>query len=262
MDSERPPNLRTRRPDQRGHRRHRRAAVPPRRSASTRWPSWSSTCSPRRVSSRRTSSRSCAAAPARARSPRRSSTRGSRRPRASPARSPSATRSRSSTSRSTGVAKDAAEQIPLHVLERVVAIPYALEDSTLRVAVADPGNLHGLDELRLATRHPLDLGVASSEDILVELRRMARASEAFGARAVLEEVDDEPRRSARRTRPTISRPTTGSPTRRSSGSSTPSSSRLPRTAPPTSTSSRRRTRSSSASASTACSRRCSGSRSG
>ncbi|HEX4931385.1 MAG TPA: GspE/PulE family protein [Gaiellaceae bacterium] len=89
----------------------------------------------------------------------------------------------------TGIAKDAAELIPLHVLERVVALPYALEDGTLRVAVADPGNLHGIDELRLATRYPLDLGVASSEDILAELRRMARASEAFGTRAVLEEVD-------------------------------------------------------------------------
>jgi type IV pilus assembly protein PilB len=77
------------------------------------------------------------------------------------------------------------------VLERVAAIPYALEDGTLRIAVADPGNLHGIDELRLATRYPLDIGVASSEDILAELRRMARASEAFGARAVLEEVDEE-----------------------------------------------------------------------
>jgi type IV pilus assembly protein PilB len=88
-----------------------------------------------------------------------------------------------------GVDKDAAAQVPLHVLERVVAIPYALENGTLRIAVADPGNLHGIDELRLATRYPLDLGVSSSEDILAELRRMARASEAFGTRAVLEEVD-------------------------------------------------------------------------
>jgi type IV pilus assembly protein PilB len=88
-----------------------------------------------------------------------------------------------------GVDKEAADQVPLHVLERVVAIPYALDNGTLRVAVADPGNLHGIDELRLATRYPLDLGVASREDILAELRRMARASEAFGTRAVLEEVD-------------------------------------------------------------------------
>ena len=91
----------------------------------------------------------------------------------------------------TGVDEDAAEQIPLHVLERVVAIPYALDNGTLRIAVADPANLHGIDELRLATRYPLELGVASREDILVELRRIARASEAFGARAVLEEVDEE-----------------------------------------------------------------------
>ena len=61
---------------------------------------------------------------------------------------------------------------------------------------------------------------------------------------------------------TISRPTTGSPTRRSSGSSTRSSSRRPRTARATSTSSRRRTRSSSASGSTACCTSPSGSRCG
>jgi type IV pilus assembly protein PilB len=89
-----------------------------------------------------------------------------------------------------GIDKDAATQIPLHVLERVVAIPYAVEGDTLRVALADPGNLHGLDELRLATRHSLDLGVASREDILIELKRMARASEAVGARAVLEEAEE------------------------------------------------------------------------
>ncbi len=90
-----------------------------------------------------------------------------------------------------GVTKEAAEQIPLHVLERVVAIPYALEGGSLRIAVADPGNLHGIDELRLATRFPLELGVASSEDILAELRRMARASEAFGSRAVIEEAEED-----------------------------------------------------------------------
>ena len=89
-----------------------------------------------------------------------------------------------------GIDKEAAALIPLHVLERVVAIPYAIDGQTLRVALADPGNLHGLDELRLATRHSLDLGVASRDDILVELKRMARASEAFGARAVLEEAEE------------------------------------------------------------------------
>ena len=90
----------------------------------------------------------------------------------------------------TGVMKDAAEQIPLHVLERVLAVPYVLRGNTLSVAVADPGNLHGLEELRLATKYPIEVGVASSDDILGELRRLARASEAFGARAAFEEVDD------------------------------------------------------------------------
>jgi type IV pilus assembly protein PilB len=87
----------------------------------------------------------------------------------------------------TGIDPEAAKAVPLHVLERVAAIPYALEDGTLRVAIADPQNLHGIDELRLATRHTLELGVASREEILAELKRLVRASEAFGARAAVEE---------------------------------------------------------------------------
>ena len=161
-----------------------------------------------------------------------------------------------------GVDKEAAQAVPLHVLERVVAIPYALDDGTLRIAIADPGNIHGIDELRLATRYAIELGVASRDDVLAEIKRMVRASEAFGARAVLEEARATSTGVGGGRRATTSRPRTASPTRRSSASSTPSSSRRPRTAPRTSTSSRRRTRSSSASASTACCRRCSASRSG
>jgi type IV pilus assembly protein PilB len=85
----------------------------------------------------------------------------------------------------TSVDEAAAKLVPLHVLERVVAIPYALEDEVLRVAVADPANLHGIDELRLATRHPLELGVAGRDDILGAIRKLIRASEAFGARAAV-----------------------------------------------------------------------------
>src|SRR5262245_16365618 len=87
----------------------------------------------------------------------------------------------------TGVDRAATDLIPLHVLERLVAIPFALKDEVLRVAVADPADLHAIDELRLATRHQLELSVASRDDILTELRRLSRASEAFGARAALEE---------------------------------------------------------------------------
>ena len=87
----------------------------------------------------------------------------------------------------TGVEPEAANLVPLHVLERVVAIPYAREDGVLKVAIADPTNIHGVDELRLATRETLELGVAAREDILSEIRRLVRASEAFGARAAVDE---------------------------------------------------------------------------
>ena len=81
----------------------------------------------------------------------------------------------------TGVSPEAARLIPVHVLERVVAVPFALEDGRLRVAVADPRNVHAIDELRLATRHPIEIDVASREDILEEVQRLSRASEALGA---------------------------------------------------------------------------------
>src|SRR5213078_988760 len=89
----------------------------------------------------------------------------------------------------TGVEKAAGDLAPLHVLERLVAIPYALDGETLRVAIADPSDLHAIDELRLASRHQLELAVASRDDILTELRRLSRASEAFGARAALAEEE-------------------------------------------------------------------------
>jgi type IV pilus assembly protein PilB len=90
-----------------------------------------------------------------------------------------------------GVSADAAGEIPLHVLERVAAIPYAIKDGVLLVAIADPQNVNAIDELRLATRLPLELSVASRDDILGEVRRLARAAEAFGARALLEVEEDE-----------------------------------------------------------------------
>ncbi|HSC50444.1 MAG TPA: ATPase, T2SS/T4P/T4SS family [Gaiellaceae bacterium] len=86
----------------------------------------------------------------------------------------------------TGVSEEAARQVPTHVLERVVAVPYALDGDTLQVAIADPGNVHAIDELRLATRYALELGVAAREDIESEIKRLMRASQA--ASAVL---DDE-----------------------------------------------------------------------
>jgi type IV pilus assembly protein PilB len=85
-----------------------------------------------------------------------------------------------------GVDPEAAKQVPLHVLERVGAVPYELVDGTISVAVADPANVHAMDELRLATRYPIAIGVAGRDDIEAEIRRLVRASEAFGARAAVE----------------------------------------------------------------------------
>ncbi len=89
-----------------------------------------------------------------------------------------------------GVDVEAARELPLHVLERIGAIPFAFKDGRLHVAVADPANLHGLDELRLATRHPLELGVSAREDILGAIRKLVRASEAYGARAAVDEEEE------------------------------------------------------------------------
>ncbi len=84
-----------------------------------------------------------------------------------------------------GVSAEASMQIPLHVLGRVVALPYRLEGETLHVALADPQNVQAIDELRLATRYRLSLGVAPRDDILAHLDRMGRVSD-----AVVEAVDD------------------------------------------------------------------------
>jgi type IV pilus assembly protein PilB len=93
-----------------------------------------------------------------------------------------------------GVDRAAAGQIPTHVLERAVAIPYRLEGDRLHVAVSDPNNVQAIDELRIATRHTLEIAVAPAEDIELELRRIVRASEAWERAALVEDemdLDDE-----------------------------------------------------------------------
>jgi type IV pilus assembly protein PilB len=89
---------------------------------------------------------------------------------------------------SLGIDPLAAEAVPLHVLEQVNALPYAFEDDQLCVAIADPQNIHGIDALRLASRHPIALRVAAGEEIANELGRLARTAEAFGARSGMSEV--------------------------------------------------------------------------
>jgi type IV pilus assembly protein PilB len=93
----------------------------------------------------------------------------------------------------TGVSYEAGELVPPHVLERIEAIPYAIDGDRLLVAIADPGNVQAIDELRLATGYQAVLGVAPRSDIVTEIKRRVRFSAAaHDARAVaLEEVVQE-----------------------------------------------------------------------
>jgi type IV pilus assembly protein PilB len=90
---------------------------------------------------------------------------------------------------STEIDPEASKQVPLHVLERVAALPYALDGNVLHIAVADPSNVHSIDELRLATKFQLQIAVAGREEIQSLLKKLTRASEAFGARAIAAEED-------------------------------------------------------------------------
>ena len=78
--------------------------------------------------------------------------------------------------------------VPVRTLQRVGAVPIGLAGDRLRVAVANPGDIHGIDELRLATRYAIDLCVSSREDIAAEVSRIARMSEFNEAQSVLDEI--------------------------------------------------------------------------
>jgi len=93
------------------------------------------------------------------------------------------------------IAPEIADLVPIRTLQRVVAVPLGLSGDRLRVAVANPGDIHGIDELRLATRYAIDLCVASRDDLVAEISRIARMSEFNETQSVLDEIaytsDDE-----------------------------------------------------------------------
>ena len=55
------------------------------------------------------------------------------------------------------------------------------DGSQLKVAITDPQDVRGLDELRLATRQSVEFFVAAKNDVLTEIRRLSRAAEAMNA---------------------------------------------------------------------------------
>jgi type IV pilus assembly protein PilB len=89
-----------------------------------------------------------------------------------------------------GVQKVAAESIPPHVLERAGAVPYQVAGDRLRIAVSDPTNVQAIDELRLATRFTLEIGVAAAGEIELELKRLQSAKDAWERAALVEEEFD------------------------------------------------------------------------
>ena len=113
-------------------------------------------------------------------------------------RSRAATTSRSSTSRPTGVSPDAPRSSRCTCSSASCALPYAVEDDELLVAIADPANVHGIDELRLATRHQVELGVASRDDIETEIKPPRARRPRPSARARCSSDVDRGRRARRR----------------------------------------------------------------
>ena len=86
--------------------------------------------------------------------------------------------------------RDAAEMLPIQVLLRTHALPYRFVDGRLAVAIADPRDVNLTDDLRLVSRHPIDLAIASPVDIDFELKRLSRSQEIVARAAAME--DDLP----------------------------------------------------------------------
>jgi type IV pilus assembly protein PilB len=87
------------------------------------------------------------------------------------------------------ISPDAAELIPLRTLQRAVAIPIGVAGDRLRVAISDPTDIHGRQEIQMAARNGVDFEVGSREEILVELERLARQSEVMETQSVLDDLE-------------------------------------------------------------------------
>ena len=93
----------------------------------------------------------------------------------------------------TRASPDAVEPDPLRTLQRVVAVPIALVGDRLRVAVADPANIHGIDELRVAAAMPWTSPLRAARTFN-EIARVARQTEVLETQTAIDELqveDDE-----------------------------------------------------------------------
>jgi type IV pilus assembly protein PilB len=87
------------------------------------------------------------------------------------------------------ISPDAAEQIPLRTLQRAVAVPIGVAGDRLRVAISDPADIHGRQEIQMAARHGVDFEVGSRDEIIVELERLARQTEVLETQSVLDDLE-------------------------------------------------------------------------
>jgi type IV pilus assembly protein PilB len=93
--------------------------------------------------------------------------------------------------RRTRIENAATEAIPLGVLSRVRAAPYALEEGVLHIAVSDPSDLQTIDDLRLASPFPIKFAVATPADIDFELQRLLRGHEVHERAEFLDDLPTE-----------------------------------------------------------------------
>ncbi len=63
------------------------------------------------------------------------------------------------------IPKDVMNVIPLDVAQKYHAVPFGLMGNTLNIAIADPGNLFVIDDLRFLTRKNIQVHVASDKAI-------------------------------------------------------------------------------------------------
>ena len=94
-----------------------------------------------------------------------------------------------------GINPEATKLIPLRCSSGSARSRSRSRTRLSRIAITDPENVHAIDELRLATRHACSSRSRREEDVLLEIRRLSRANEAFSS--VLDDdlvpVDDDRR---------------------------------------------------------------------
>jgi type IV pilus assembly protein PilB len=72
--------------------------------------------------------------------------------------------------------EELAHQLPEHLAYRYCAIPVRqVDEQTVQVAMADPGDVQSIDALRLALKAKVELGVADERDLEVALRRIYKS---------------------------------------------------------------------------------------